>query len=112
MVFNTDFDHPILEAPFTWDLLEFKYHCDPNDWRESYIDLVFIKGECVRRLRFFGPRELEITCGLPNSCGLCILDVTGRQLEGIRVRVVCIEGSSRGVPRFWASRVVDLDTLK
>jgi hypothetical protein len=112
MIVDTDFDHPILDAPYMWELSEFTYHSDQIDQRESYIDLVFVRDESIRRLRFFGPRELEISCGLPNSCGLCILDVTGRQLEGIRVRVVCIEGSSHGVPRFWASHVVDLDTLK
>jgi hypothetical protein len=102
-----DPEHPILPAPFSWELIEFVYSRDQADWRESYIDLVFARDGEERRLRFFAPRELEMTRGLPNSSGLCILDVSSRQLEGLGVRVACFE-SDRCVPSFWAARVVEI----
>jgi hypothetical protein len=45
MSFDGDPDHPILESPWTWKILEFTYHRDPSDWRESYVDLVLGKNE-------------------------------------------------------------------
>lgn len=105
--FDGDPDHPILPDPYTWDLVEFTYRLDPDDGRESYIDLVFARNGVVRRLRFFNPRDLEMSRGLPNSFGLCILDVNGRQLEGVGVRVANFE-QSYGAPSFWAARVVEV----
>ena len=102
-----DPEHPILDAPYTWELLEFSYHRDRADWQQSYIDMVFERGGEVRRLRFFAPQDLEMSRGLPNSFGLAILDVSGRQLEGLRVRVINFE-QSYGAPTFWAARVVDV----
>jgi hypothetical protein len=108
MSFDGDPDHPILADPFRWDLLEFVYRRDPNDYRESHIDMTFGREGLVRRLRFYAPQDLEMSRGLPNAFGMCILDVSGRQLEGIAVRVANFE-QSYGAPRFWAARVVDLD---
>ena len=102
-----DVDHPIMPDAYAWDLIELTYRCDPTDWQESYIDLVFIRGDVQRRLRFYAPRDLELSRGLPNSSGMCILDVTQRQIEGLRVRVDHFEQAS-GVPRFWAARVVEI----
>jgi hypothetical protein len=102
-----DRDHPILPDAFRWELLEFTYRCDPADWRESYIDLVFARDGETRRLRFFAPRDLEMRGGPLNSSGMCILDVTGRQLEGLNVRVDNFE-QSYGAPKFWAARVVEV----
>src|SRR4051812_34327448 len=107
MDFDGDPVHPVLDAPWTWELLEFSYHRDPADWARSYIDMVFERGGVVRRLRFYGPRDLEMSRGLPNAAGMCILDVSGRQLENIGVRVANFEQSSNGAPRFWAARVED-----
>jgi hypothetical protein len=108
MNFDGDPDHPILDAPWTWELLEFVYHRDPADWRGSYIDMVLERGGVVRRLRFFAPQDLELSQGLPNTSGMCILDVRARQLDGLGVRVAEFE-QSYGTPSFWAARVVDLD---
>jgi hypothetical protein len=105
--FDDDPDHPILTDPFRWELLEFTYRRDLDDWRESYIDMVFVRDAERRRLRFYAPQELEMSRGLPNSFGLCILDVSGRQLEGLGVRVANLE-QSYGAPSFWASRVVEV----
>ena len=105
--FDGDPDHPILPDPFRWELVEFTYRRDSHDGRESYIDLVLARDGEVRRLRFFAPRDLEITRGLPTSSGLCILDVRGRQLDGLGVRVTSFEACP-GAPSFWAARVVEL----
>jgi hypothetical protein len=105
--FDGDLDHPILPDPWRWELLEFTYHRDPADWQASYIDLVFARDSEVRRLRFFAPQDVEMSRGLPNSFGMCILDVSGRQLEGLKVRVANFE-QSYGAPTFWAARVVEV----
>jgi hypothetical protein len=105
--FDRDPDHPILPDPWRWELLEFTYRRDPDDWQQSYIDMVFARDGEVRRLRFFAPQNLEMSRGLPSSVGMCILDVNARQLEGLRVRVANFE-ESYGAPRFWAARVVEV----
>jgi hypothetical protein len=105
--FDGDPDHSILPDPYMWELVEFTYRRDPADWRESYIDMVFTRDGLGRRLRFLAPQDLEMSRGLPNSFGLCILDVSGRQLEGLRVRVANFE-QSYGAPRFWAAQVVEV----
>ncbi|MEX0867862.1 MAG: hypothetical protein WD030_10925 [Pirellulales bacterium] len=102
-----DPDHPILPTPFRWELIEFTYRRDPADWRESYIDLVLARGGVERRLRFFAPRDVELTRGVPNSSGLYIRDVSGRQLEDVGVRVGSFE-PDWCVPSFWAARVVEI----
>jgi hypothetical protein len=105
--FDGDPDHPILADPYTWELVEFTYRRDPDRQREPYFDLVLTRGGRVRRLRFFSPRGLEICRGMPSAMGMCILDVSRRQLDGLRVRVANFEQSS-GAPTFWAARVVDV----
>jgi hypothetical protein len=110
MAFDGDPDHPILDAPWDWELREFTFHSDPKDWMQSYIDLVLEREGVVRRLRFFAPRDLEMSRGLPNTFGMCILDVSSRQMEGITVRVANFE-QSYGAPSFWAASVIDLDSV-
>jgi hypothetical protein len=105
--FDGDADHPILREPWRWELLELTYRRNLADWQESYIDLVLFRDGEERRLRFFAPQDVELSRGLPNSSGLCILDVSGRQLEGLRVRVASFE-QSYGTPSFWAARVVEV----
>jgi hypothetical protein len=105
--FDGDPDHPILPEPWRWELLEFTYRRDPADFRVSYIDLVFAQGDRERRLRFFAPQNVELSRGELNSSGMCILDVSGRQLDGLRVRVANFE-QSYGAPSFWAATVVEV----
>jgi len=102
-----DPDHPILPARYSWELVEFAYRRDPTDWRASYIDLVLARDGVERRLRFFAPREVELTRGEPNSFGLYIQDVSRRQMEGVGVRVGTFEGGWC-VPSFWAASVVEV----
>jgi hypothetical protein len=107
-MYDGDPDHQIIDAPWSWELREFVYRSDRTDWRASYIDMTLERGGCVRRLRFSAPRDLEMSRGLPNCDGMCILDVSGRQMEGISVRVANFE-ESYGAPTFWAASVVDTD---
>jgi hypothetical protein len=102
-----DPEHPILPEPWRWELLEFSYLRNPADWRESYIDLVFARDGEQRRLRFFAPQDVELSRGSLSSSGLCILDVSSRQLDGLRVRVASFE-QPYGTPSFWAARVVEI----
>lgn len=53
---DDDLHHPILPDPYLWEVLEFTYRRDPDDWCETYIDLLFARdgverrnGELVRR---------------------------------------------------------------
>ena len=101
-----DPDHPIIDGPFRWELVEFTYRRE-TEWDESSIDLVLARDGVERRLRFFGTQDLVLDRGLPNSSGLFIADVTGRGMEGIGVRVGSFE-PDWCVPSFWASRVVEV----
>lgn len=105
--FELEVHHPILPEPWTWQLLEFSYRRDFLNGRESFIDLVFVRQGDERRLRFFGPQEIELSRGIPNSSGLTILDVSDRQLEDIKIRVVSFE-PDWCVPSFWAAKVVEV----
>lgn len=107
--FDGDPDHPVLDNPFSWELLEFTFRRDPADEWRTYVDMVFARNGQTRRLRFHNPRQFEwVPCGAPNSHGLCILDVSGRQMEGVGVRVANFE-QSYGAPTFWAESVEVVD---
>ena len=105
--FDGDPEHPILSDPWRWELREFTYRRHGDDWRQSHIDIVFERDGVIRRLRFFAPQQVHISEGLPNSFGMIIVDVRGRQLDGIGVRVANFE-QSWGAPVFWAARVVEV----
>lgn len=100
--------HPILPDPYSWELVEFTYRRDPDDWRETYIDLLFAQNGAERRLRFFAPREVELPCGTMGGwCRVFVADATGRQMEGMRVRVGSFE-PDWCVPSFWSASVVEV----
>ncbi len=102
-------DHPIIDKPWEYNIVEFRYHVDLRNWKESFIDLHLKKGIILRRLRFFSPQNLKIEQGFPQPThGLCILDIRSRQLEGFGVEVSDFE-AGRGSITFLASEVVDLD---
>jgi hypothetical protein len=106
--YDGDPDHPIVERPWEYEIVGLCYHRAPNSWADSYIDLTLQLGSRRRCLRFLGPQDLEITGGFPSSSGLCILDVSKRQLDGLRVRVANFEAHG-GCPTFWAREVVESD---
>jgi hypothetical protein len=106
---DRDPDHPIIDRPFEYEIVELCYHHDPDDGRNTYLDLTLRRGTTIRRLRFLQPRDLEIEKGFPRPTGgLCILDVRHRQWDGINVRVADFE-ASWGKLAFWARDVFDLD---
>lgn len=105
-----DPDHPIIAKPWEYAIGEFHYHAG-LDGTEPYIDLFLQRGSETRRLRFRSPRDLEIEPGFPRPThGMRILDVRGRQLDGIGVWVMDVEGSW-GAVTFWAHSVVDRDAV-
>jgi hypothetical protein len=109
MPFDSDPDHPIIDRPFEYEIVEFCYQNDPDDSRNTYLDLTLRRGTTVRRLRFLEPQDLEIEKGFPRPTGgMCILDVRHRPLEGIQVRVADFE-ASWGKVTFWAREALDLD---
>jgi hypothetical protein len=109
MSFDGDPDHPIIDSPFEYEIIEFCYHNDPNESKNAYLDLTLRRGITVRRLRFLQPQDLEIEKGFPRPTrGMCILDVRHRQLNGVNVRVADFE-ASWGKLTFWAREVLDLD---
>ena len=103
---DDDPDHTIIAHPHRYDVVGFNYQ-RPVDG-EPYIDLTLRLDSLVRRLRFHGPRDIELESGFPLCSGLQIKDVSANQLGGIRVRVDDFE-ASWGAMRFWARDVVDLD---
>lgn len=106
--YDGDPDHPIIDKPLQYQIVEFCYHHDPDDVGNSYVDMTLRRGDTLRRLRFLGPQELEIEKGFPQPTqGMCILDVRHRQLDGIGVRVADFE-ASWGKVTFWAHEVIDL----
>jgi hypothetical protein len=108
MAYDDDPHHPIIERPWEYEIIGLSYHRDLESWADSYLDLILQRGVCRRRLRFLGPQDLRIDEGFPSSSGLCVLDVSKRQLDGIGVRVANFEASG-GCPTFWAREVIDLD---
>jgi hypothetical protein len=104
---RADPDHSILSAPWKYRVVGFSF-VEPHDG-EPYVDLVLRKDDLVRRLRFPGPREIEIEKGFPSpTWGICIRDVRARGMEGIGVRLTDFEASP-GRVSLWARTVIDLD---
>jgi len=109
---ETDPDHPIIERPWEYDITDFHYHHDLNDWRSSFIEIRLVKGDTVRALRFTQPRNLAIEDGFPEPTrGMSILDVRHRQMEDIGVEVADFEASS-GKITFVAKSVFDVEQSK
>lgn len=103
-----DPQHPILDRPHEYRILDLWYHMGSNG-EQPFIDLNLGRGDTVRRLRFLSPRDLEIEKGFPAPTnGMEILDVRARQLEDVGVRVGDFEASFGSIT-FWAREVVDLD---
>ena len=104
-----DPDHPIIEKPWEYQIIDFHCHYDQEDWEKSYTDISLAKDTVIRRLRFWSPRDLKIEEGFPMPTGgMQIQDVRSRQMEGIGVRVGDFE-ASWGAVTFWAADVEDLD---
>jgi hypothetical protein len=108
-VVREDPDHPIIAKPWTYEIQSFAYHRNRSDLRSSYIDLVLRRDSEVRRLRLLGPKNLRIERGFPDRTnGMCILDVSERQTDGIGIQVLHFEAGGGGL-YFYAREVIDLD---
>jgi len=88
-----------------YDISYFAYKFDDEDNSKSYIDLHLKKDEELVKLRFWGPRDLEIEKGFPNATGgMFIEDVSKHGLESINIFVGDFEASNGSIT-FWAKRV-------
>jgi hypothetical protein len=100
--------HSIVERPWEYEILSLSFYQSPSEEFEPFIDLTLKKGDVLRHLRFYSPRELEIEKGFPaRTGGFCIYDVSARGLEGLGVRVGDFE-VSWGAVRFWAREVIEI----
>ena len=103
-------DHPIIDEPWTYEVVALLFQRRVDDLIEPYIDLTLQFGDKIRRLRFLGALNLEVQSSFPYSySGLEILDVSYLKLDYAKVRVDGYEGY--GTIRFWAREVVDVDQL-
>jgi hypothetical protein len=104
-----DLDHPIIDRPWTYAIAELCYSRDVDDPQSARVDLTLLRDNTIRRLRFLGVQRLSIEEGFPMcTSGLCILDASRRQLEGLAVHVSDFEASGGRVD-FWAREVIDRD---
>ena len=100
--------HPILRESWRYEVVALRLERKPIDGGEPFLDLVLGLASERRTLRFWSPSDLEIERGGPvMTGGLVILDVRGRGLERIGVKVDDFEGSHGGV-RFVARTVEDV----
>lgn len=103
-----DPEHPIIDCPGQYRIAQL--HLDAGlEGGEPYLDLVLVRENERKTLRFLSPQNLQIERGFPEpTTGMVILDVRRRQLDGLAVWVTDFEASS-GKIEFWAREVVDLD---
>ena len=103
-----DPEHPIIEKPWRYDIVSLHFHAG-LDGTEPYIDLHLSLNADHRRLRFWSPQDIELEKGFFYATrGMVILDVSGRGLDQLSVRVADFEGST-GAITFLARDVVDMD---
>jgi hypothetical protein len=97
--------HNIVDSPHLYDIAYFAYKFDDEDNSKSYIDLHLKKDGELVKLRFWGPRDLEIEKGFPYATGgMFIEDVSKNELEAINIYVGDFEASNGSIT-FWANSV-------
>lgn len=95
-------DHPVLESPLSWRVMEARLHC-PRDMAETIrVELVLAGEGKLRLLRFDGVADFSLTQAVIGT-SVRVLDVTHLQWRGIDVRVESICGSLG----FWARSVTE-----
>jgi hypothetical protein len=98
-------EHTVLDLPFEYDIVDFRYHVDRYDNARSYIDIGLEKPGDMVQLRFWGPQKLVIEDGFPNATGgMIIYDISSYEWENIGVEVADFE-SARGAVTFYAKSV-------
>lgn len=97
--------HPVIDSPHLYDIDYFSYNFVDSDISESYIDLHLKKDGELIKLRFWGPRDLEIEKGFPWATGgMFIEDISSHGLESLNIYVGDFEASNGSVT-FWARSV-------
>ena len=95
----------IIESPHLYDIEYFAYSFNDEDNSKSYIDLHLKKGSEICKLRFWGPKDLQIEKGFPYATrGMYIEDVSKHGLESLNVYVGDFEATN-GSMTFWAKIV-------
>jgi hypothetical protein len=108
MELGEDERHPILRCAWAYDIVHMDWHLLGDAPGKSHLDLTFVNGGEIRRLRFLSPRDLKIDEGFCGVCsGLEILDISRRQWDNTKVEVINFE-QHPGIT-FIAADVVDLD---
>jgi hypothetical protein len=81
---------PILLSGFSnTNLIDFKYHLDPENYSNSYIEMaVQTRTGLNRKVRFEQISNLNIDQNFSGSLsGMIIVDISGRQWSGSRIEV-------------------------
>lgn len=108
-----DPDHPIIDRPFEYGIESVHIEAMPQSGGEPYLDLILRRGDVRRHLRFHSPQDIEIEgsgCFPQATRGMQILDVSGRQLDGLAIQVSDFE-ATLGAIKFSARDVVDVDDV-
>ena len=87
-------DHPILNAPWVYQVSDLHYHGMPWDEEDPFLDLTLTKGTETVQLRFLCPTGLEISEGFPTQLGLFISDISAKGWERISIEVGDFENQS------------------
>jgi hypothetical protein len=101
--------HPILERPWLCEIGRLEWVAGRDD-EPSSLDVTFTRGDVSCTLRFIDAQDVSVEIGgrLPMQCGeMVILDIRGRQLDGLDVQVT--EGDASGSPlRLYARSVTEV----
>lgn len=76
--------HPVIEAPFSYNLASFLWSINPVDQSQSFIEPHLEKNGLVKKIRFDQPTEVGIEKGFS---GLEIFDISSWRSCNIGVEV-------------------------
>lgn len=94
--------HPILDTPLDYDIVQLLLRC--GDVAEPFIDFTLARASVRRRLRFIGPRVLQVDKAFEEfPRGLEIRDISARAIGGLNVHVQ----GAQGALSFWAKMVLE-----
>jgi hypothetical protein len=97
--------HAVLESPHEYELVEFRYVVDKEDFRQSFVEMRLQKDSHFVSLKFWQPTHLKIEEGFPEATGgMVFYDLSGQYLEDIRIEVTDFE-SNWGAITFFARDV-------
>jgi len=104
MSLEADPQHPVLDRPWEYTIVGFNYQGDEG---EPFLELSLRRGDDFRRLRFLSPRDIKLDAFFAaGPSGIAILDVSARQMEGVRVWVCDDVTGHDCLLTFWAREVL------